>query len=111
MSIAENLRFVEAEVADAAARVGRLADEITLIAVSKTWPVDVIHEAVGAGHRIFGENKVQEIVEKVPAMSSELKWHLIGHLQKNKTRKHTYEARGHQYRPRTDAHIHMKAHT
>lgn len=87
MSIAENLRFVEAEVADAAARVGRFADEITLIAVSKTWPVDVIQEAVEAGHRIFGENKVQEIVEKVPAMSSELKWHLIGHLQKNKTRK------------------------
>ncbi|MBP83287.1 MAG: YggS family pyridoxal phosphate-dependent enzyme [Verrucomicrobiales bacterium] len=87
MSIAENLSFVEAEVSDAAARVGRLADEITLIAVSKTWPVDVIQEAVSAGHRIFGENKVQEILEKVPAMSFELKWHLIGHLQKNKTRK------------------------
>ena len=87
MSIAENLKHVEAQVADAAAKAGRDANDITLIAVSKTWPVSVIQEAADAGQRVFGENKVQEVLEKVPAMAPDLKWHLIGHLQKNKTRK------------------------
>ncbi|MEM9017325.1 MAG: YggS family pyridoxal phosphate-dependent enzyme [Verrucomicrobiota bacterium] len=87
MSIAENLEQVRAEVSEAAQRSGRTADDVTLIAVSKTWPVEIIEEAVAAGHRVFGENKVQEVVEKVPAMRGDLDWHLIGHLQKNKTRK------------------------
>ena len=87
MSIAENLKHVEAQVADAAAKAGRDANDITLIAVSKTWPVSVIQEPADAGQRVFGENKVQEVLKKVPEMAPELKWHLIGHLQKNKTRK------------------------
>lgn len=87
MSIAENLERVRAEVADAAIASGRVADEVTLIAVSKTWPIEVIEEAVAAGQKVFGENKVQEILAKVPAMAGDLEWHLIGHLQKNKTRK------------------------
>ncbi len=87
MSISENLSVVQSQVADAAEVAGRNLDEVTLITVSKTWPVAVIEEAVAAGCRIFGENKVQEILEKVPVMSPDLDWHLIGHLQKNKTRK------------------------
>ncbi len=87
MSIAENLKVVGAQVADAAAKAGRSANDITLIAVSKTWPVEVIQEAADAGQYVFGENKVQEVFEKAPAMAPELKWHFIGHLQKNKTRK------------------------
>lgn len=87
MSIAENLQQVRQQIASAAADSGRAAGEITLVAVSKTWPVEVIQEAVDAGQRVLGENKVQEILEKVPAMSPDLEWHCIGHLQKNKVRK------------------------
>ncbi len=87
MSIAENLKEVQEAVASAAVDANRSPEEVTLIAVSKTWPMELIQEAVDAGQRAFGENKVQEILEKVPAMAPELRWHLIGHLQKNKTRK------------------------
>jgi pyridoxal phosphate enzyme (YggS family) len=87
MSIADNLEEVRSRIADAAGRSGRRAGEITLVAVTKTWPVAVIEEAVAAGQRVFGENKVQEVVEKAPAMSGDLSWHFIGHLQKNKIRK------------------------
>ena len=87
MSIAENLQRVQQDIADAAAKAGRPADEISLVAVSKTWPIEVIQEAVDAGHRVFGENKVQELEQKVPAMADNLQWHAIGHLQKNKVRK------------------------
>ena len=58
-----------------------------IIAVSKTWPIEVISELVDCGHKVFGENKVQEIETKVPNMSSSLEWHFIGHLQRNKVRK------------------------
>ncbi|MDF1826017.1 MAG: YggS family pyridoxal phosphate-dependent enzyme [Verrucomicrobiales bacterium] len=87
MSIAENLERVRAEVAGASLKSGRSPDAVTLIAVSKTWPVEVIEQAVAAGQKIFGENKVQELLAKVPAMADDMEWHLIGHLQKNKTRK------------------------
>lgn len=87
MSISENLRHVENTIAEAADRSGRRPDEVTLVAVSKTWPVETIQEAVEAGHRVFGENKVQELEHKVPAMAEDLQWHAIGHLQKNKVRK------------------------
>ncbi len=87
MSIAENLQRVQQTIADAATKARRPADEISLVAVSKTWPIEVIQEAVDAGHRVFGENKVQELEQKVPAMADDLQWHAIGHLQKNKVRK------------------------
>lgn len=87
MSIAENLEAVRARIASAAGRAGRPVEEITLVAVSKTWPVPVIEEAVAAGQTVLGENKVQEVIEKAPVMSGEIDWHFIGHLQKNKVRK------------------------
>lgn len=87
MSIAENLKRVQNQIADAATKAGRTVDDVTLVAVSKTWPVSDIAEAVEAGQLVFGENKVQELLEKVPQMPEALEWHLIGHLQSNKTRK------------------------
>jgi len=60
---------------------------VTLVAVSKTWPAAVVREAVDAGQRVFGENKVQELLGKAPELPDDLEWHLIGHLQKNKARK------------------------
>lgn len=58
----------------------------TLVAVSKTQPVDVIMKAYNAGHRIFGENKVQELVSKFEALPTDIQWHMIGHLQSNKVK-------------------------
>lgn len=87
MSIAENLARVQVRIQQAANRAGRSVDDITLVAVSKTWPVEMIEEAVQSGLEVFGENKVQEILEKVPALPDHLQWHLIGHLQSNKIRK------------------------
>ena len=81
------MKLVHGRIADAAKCSGRAADDITLIAVSKTWPAEVVREAVEAGQTVFGENKVQEGIEKVPVLPSNLDWHLIGHLQKNKVRK------------------------
>ncbi len=63
-----------------------LPQHVTLVAVSKTHPVEVIMEAYNAGHRIFGENKVQELVSKYEVMPKDIEWHLIGHLQSNKVK-------------------------
>ncbi|MEX2580337.1 MAG: YggS family pyridoxal phosphate-dependent enzyme [Verrucomicrobiales bacterium] len=87
MSIAENLQRVRGQIADAASSADRNPDDVTLVAVSKTWPAEAILEAFDAGQRVFGENKVQEILEKVDRLPDEVEWHLVGHLQKNKTRK------------------------
>lgn len=87
MSIADNLKQVRGRIAAAAERAGRSPDDVALVAVSKTWPVEPIREAYDAGQRIFGENKVQEIEEKVGPLPDDIEWHLIGHLQKNKVRK------------------------
>ncbi len=73
-------------VAAAAVRSGRDPKDITLIAVSKTKPVPMLLEAYGAGARDFGENKVQEILDKHPQMPQDVRWHMIGHLQRNKVR-------------------------
>ncbi len=86
-SIANNLESVRQQTVIAAEESGRNPKDIQLVAVSKTWPVEDIQKAVDAGQIIFGENKVQEILNKVPAMADNLQWHLIGHLQKNKIRK------------------------
>ncbi len=87
MFLHENLIAVQSKIADAAARAGRKASDIELVAVTKTFPVEVIREAVEAGQRLFGENRVQELLAKQPELPSSLRWHLIGHLQSNKVRK------------------------
>lgn len=85
--IHDNLSLVKSKIAEAAQRVHRKPEEVELIAVSKTFPADVIREAVEAGHRLFGENRVQELLGKIVDLPSDLRWHLIGHLQSNKVRK------------------------
>jgi pyridoxal phosphate enzyme (YggS family) len=87
MSIADNLTRVRVELAEAARAAGRDPDSVTLVAVSKTWPASDVAEAVAAGQRVFGENKVQEMLAKIPEAPAGLEWHLIGHLQSNKVRK------------------------
>ena len=93
MSIAENVDDIRKRIAAVAGRAGRSADEIVLMGVSKTFPVQSIREAYAAGIRVFGENRVQEFSEKSNALSSrssdrpDAAWHLIGHLQSNKAAK------------------------
>lgn len=84
--VAENLKQVEERIRRACERSGRDRDEVTLIAVSKTKPVEMMEEAMESGMRTFGENKVQEIVKKQPLLPEDINWHLIGHLQRNKVR-------------------------
>jgi PLP dependent protein len=85
-TVADNLSAVQERIAKAAARVGRDPAEVTLVAVTKTMPVERIREAVDAGHRVFGENRVQEAQAKVPELGRDVRWHLIGHLQRNKVK-------------------------
>lgn len=84
--IAENLRSVRTEIADAEQRSGRPIGSVELLAVSKTHPSEVIRQAVEAGQLLFGENRVQEAKAKIPDLPARLRWHLIGHLQSNKIR-------------------------
>ncbi len=86
MSVTENLKEVEKRICAACERAGRDRSEVTLIAVSKTKPIEMIEEAVNAGITIFGENKVQELVQKHDEMQDGLEWHMIGHLQTNKVK-------------------------
>jgi PLP dependent protein len=86
-SVAENIAAARTRIAEAARRSGREADDVELLAVSKTFPVDAVREAVDAGQRLFGENRVQELLAKQPLLPADLRWHLIGHLQSNKIRK------------------------
>ena len=81
-----NLSNVEERVAAACKRAGRAREEVTLIAVSKTKPVEDLQVIYNAGIRDFGENKVQELTGKIPEMPSDIEWHLIGHLQRNKVK-------------------------
>lgn len=76
MSISKNLKNIK----------NKLPDGVTLVAVSKTKPVDTIMEAYHAGQRIFGENKIQEMVEKHEQMPKDIEWHMIGHVQRNKVK-------------------------
>ena len=77
---------VEENIAKACERAGRNRNEVTLIAVSKTKPVDMIREAIDYGIKDFGENKVQELCDKIEVIPEKLNWHLIGHLQRNKVK-------------------------
>lgn len=82
----EQLREVESRIQAACARAGRCREDVTLVAVSKTKPEEVLMEAYGLGVRIFGENKVQELTEKYEALPKDIHWHMIGHLQTNKVK-------------------------
>ncbi len=84
--IKDNLIKVKENVEKACDRSGRSKESVTLIAVSKTKPVSLIKEAYAEGIRDFGENRVQELLEKYPQLPSDIRWHLIGHLQTNKVR-------------------------
>ena len=82
----DNLMSVQDNIKQAAMRSGRELSDITLIAVSKTKPVEMIKEIYDLGVRDFGENKVQELVAKYDQLPGDIKWHLIGHLQTNKVK-------------------------
>lgn len=84
--IADNLENVRSQIAQAAARAHRDANEITLIAVTKTHGPETILQAIDAGQLVLGENRVQEARLKMPLLPSRVQWHLIGHLQSNKIR-------------------------
>lgn len=84
--IEENLKEIQREMEAACKKSGRSLSDVRLIAVSKTKPAEMVMEAYRAGVRDFGENKVQEILEKAPALPQDIRWHMIGHLQKNKVR-------------------------
>ena len=82
----KNLETIEENIQAACDRVGRSRDEVTLIAVSKTKPVSDLEAVYELGARHFGENKVQELVDKIEVMPKDIKWHMIGHLQRNKVK-------------------------
>ena len=84
--IKENLKIVEENILAACKRAGRSRDEVTLIAVSKTKPVEMLREAIEYGMVDFGENKVQEMCDKIDVIPEKLNWHMIGHLQRNKVK-------------------------
>ncbi len=84
--IKENLETVEKNIQAACDRAGRDRSEVTLIAVSKTKPIEDLMEAYDAGIRVFGENKVQELTYKIDHMPDDIHWHMIGHLQRNKVK-------------------------
>lgn len=84
--IEENLKQVHDNIEKACRKVGRDPGEVTLIAVSKTKPVEMLREAYDAGERVFGENKVQEIMDKYDLLPEDIQWHMIGHLQRNKVK-------------------------
>ncbi len=84
--VQENLRAVREKIEAACQRAGRDPKEVTLIAVSKTKPVEMMEEAYAMGQLDFGENKVQEITRKYEELPSKVRWHMIGHLQRNKVK-------------------------
>lgn len=82
----ENLADVEAKLVKACENSGRQRGDVTLIAVSKTKPVETLKYAYDLGVRVFGENKVQELTDKYEALPKDIQWHMIGHLQRNKVK-------------------------
>ena len=85
-TIRDHLNEVRENIQKACEKAGRSPQEVTLIAVSKTKPLFMLEEAYEAGARDFGENKVQEILEKHPKMPEDARFHMIGHLQRNKVK-------------------------
>ena len=85
-SVQENLERVREQIAAAAKKAGRKIDDIELVAISKTHDAERVREAAAAGQQVFGESRVQEARVKIPDTPSNLRWHFVGHLQKNKIR-------------------------
>src|SRR5215831_2843737 len=85
-SIAENLELVRRQIARAAEKAGQSTDDVDLVAISKTHDAEKVREAIDAGQALFGESRVQEARAKIPELPSNLRWHFVGHLQKNKIR-------------------------
>lgn len=85
-AVSENYKAVLGKITDSAIKSGRSPSDISLVAVSKTFPVEKIREAFEAGARIFGENYIQEAVKKVETLNEKVSWHFIGHLQSNKAK-------------------------
>ncbi len=86
MSIEENIERLKEKIDNAAQRANRQPDEITIVAVAKTVPVERIEEAIAHGITIIGENRVQEAKQKYAAIGDRVKWHMVGHLQTNKVK-------------------------
>ena len=86
VSIAENLDRVRERIAHAAAKSGRSTNDVELVVITKTHPVEKVREAIDAGQTLFGESRVQEARAKIPELPSNVRWHFVGHLQKNKVR-------------------------
>ncbi len=84
--LADNLKQVEENIQKACSNAGRKRESVTLIAVSKTKPVSMLSELYDCGIRNFGENKVQELSEKTDQLPNDIRWHMIGHLQRNKVK-------------------------
>jgi PLP dependent protein len=85
-SIAENLARVREQIAQAVAKAGRSVEDVELVAISKTHDAERVRKAIDAGQTLFGESRVQEARVKIPELPSNLRWHFVGHLQKNKIR-------------------------
>ena len=84
--IKDNYQYVLRKIENSAKNAGRDPGDVTLIAVSKTKPVPDLQEAYDAGARDFGENHVQELIQKIPVLPNDIRWHMIGHLQRNKVK-------------------------
>lgn len=84
--IVENIRDIQNNIRTACEKSGRNYEDVTLLCVSKTKPVEMIQEAYDYGMREFGENKVQELCDKTEVLPKDIKWHMIGHLQRNKVK-------------------------
>ena len=87
MSIRENVQFVRNKIAEACRRSGRESEEIELVAITKTVDVEQINEAIEAGIRVVGENRVQEAWRKYQEVGEKAHWHMVGHLQTNKVKR------------------------
>jgi PLP dependent protein len=85
-SIADNLERVREQIAQSAAKAGRSTDDVDLVAISKTHEAEKVREAIEAGQNLFGESRLQEARVKIPELPSNIRWHFVGHLQKNKIR-------------------------
>lgn len=84
--IKENLLKIQERIQNACQHASRNPDEVTLIAVSKTKPNEMIKEAISCGQMVFGENYVQELAQKIEDFPNDIHWHMIGHLQRNKVK-------------------------
>ena len=88
MFIADRLTAIRQRITTAAQSTGRDPSSVQLVAVSKTFPIESVHEAYAAGQRLFGENRVQEALDKIAVFNPpDIRWHLLGHLQSNKAKK------------------------